>query len=218
MPAHLNKNRASEPLMNPQPMRLSAIVDDLVKACAREDLTVGEFLNELNVYGHMLVCLMFAVPFLFPAPLPGVSTIFGFVICVVAIQIVMGWDPWLPASWKSKRMPGSAVRKIFSAMSWVLKRIEKIIKPRLLFITRSPRVARVNGAIIFVVSLLLALPMPPGFNAPPALAIVLLASGSIEHDGFMILTGYFISAVNILLFGTFFIYGFEGLKSLINLF
>ena len=61
-------------------VRLSEIIRHLSLLCKRDDLTIGEFLRELNVYGHMLVCLIFSVPFLFPVPLPGLSTIFGFVI------------------------------------------------------------------------------------------------------------------------------------------
>ncbi len=66
---------------------------------------------------------------------------------------------------------------------------------------------RINGAVIFGVSVLLSLPMPPGFNAPPALAIVVLCVGSIERDGLLILAGYVLSAASVIWFAAFFSLG-----------
>ena len=187
--------------------RLSELMDNLAQACSGEFLTVGEFFLQVSVFGHMLICLLFAIPFLFPAPLPGLSTIFGFVICAVSFQIIVGWEPWLPMSWRAKKIPGKVLSKIFTGTSWILKRVEKVLKPRLLFISGDSRLVRVTGAVIFVVSLLLSLPMPPGFNAPPALAIVVLCLGSVERDGILIIAGYVLSAANVLLFSRFFIFG-----------
>ena len=191
------------------PPRLSEFIEELAQACSGDDLTLGEFFLQLSVFGHMIICLLFAIPFLFPAPLPGLSTIFGFVICAASFQIVMGCDPWLPMSWRAKIMPGKVLNKIFTGTSWILKRVEKFTKPRLLIISGHSHVARITGAVIFVVSLLLSLPMPPGFNAPPALAIVVLCLGSIEKDGLLIIAGYILSAINVLLFSGFFLFGFS---------
>ena len=70
--------------------------------------------------------------------------------------------------------------------------------------------------VIFVISLLLSLPMPPGFNAPPALAIVLLTLGSLERDGLAVMLGYGLSILNLVLFGGFFVLGYEGLQALLH--
>ena len=187
--------------------RLSAFIDRLAQLCAEDEITVGDFLHELSVYGHMIICLMFAIPFLFPIPLPGLSTVFGFVICMVSFQIIMGWDPWLPATWRAKKMPSTVSKKMLTATNWLLKRIEKFVKPRGMFMSERSIFIRINGAVIFGVSVLLSLPMPPGFNAPPALAIVILCVGSIERDGLLILAGYVLSAASAIWFAAFFSLG-----------
>jgi hypothetical protein len=197
-------------------VRLSKVIENLIKVCDRGDLTLGDFLHELSVYGHMLVCLACAAPFLLPIPLPGLSTVFGFVICVASLQIAFNKDPWVPKSWRERQIPAEVVKKIFTALLRVTHYTEKAVKPRLRFFARHPGAVRFNGVVIFVISLLLSLPMPPGFNAPPALAIVLLALGTLERDGLAVMLGYGLSILNLALFGGFFALGYEGLLKVLN--
>jgi hypothetical protein len=201
---------------NDPTVRLSQVIEDLIKVCDQGDLTLGDFLRELSVYGHMLVCLACAAPFLLPVPLPGLSTVFGFVICVASLQIAFNKDPWVPPSWRSRKISAGMVKKIFTSLLRVTRYTEKAIKPRLRFFARHPGAVRFNGVVIFCISLLLSLPMPPGFNAPPALAIVLLALGSLERDGLAVMAGYALSLLNVVLFGGFFVLGYEGLQALLH--
>lgn len=193
--------------------RLSAVVDDLLRLCAKESLTLGEFLHELNLYGHMMVCLIFSIPFLLPVPLPGLSTVFGLVIAIGGSQILLGQDPWVPKSWRARQISTGLIVKILELLKKILLRTEKVIKPRFKFFAKHPGFVRFNGAVILILALLLALPMPPGFNFPPALAIIALSIGSIERDGVLIVFGYAMAAVNAALFGTLFVVGFEGIRS-----
>ena len=110
--------------------RLSLVMEHLAELCHHKDLTLGVLLRELSVYGHMLVCLIFSVPFLLPVPLPGLSTIFGFAICVASIQIILGQDPWVPQSWREYRISTEILSKMFDAARRVLQKTEKLIKPR----------------------------------------------------------------------------------------
>lgn len=198
--------------------RLSAVVDGLLRLCAKESLTLGEFLHELNIYGHMMVCLIFAIPFLLPIPLPGLSTVFGLVIAIGGSQILLGQEPWVPRSWRGRQISTGLIVRILELLKRILLRTERVIKPRFKFFAKHPGFVRFNGAIILLLALLLALPMPPGFNFPPAMAIIVLSIGSIERDGVLIVLGYVMAAVNAALFGTFFVVGFEGIKSLISAF
>lgn len=198
--------------------RLSVVVDDLLNLCAKKSLTLGEFLHELNLYGHMMVCLIFSIPFLLPVPLPGLSTVFGLVIAIGGSQILMGQDPWVPKSWRARQISTGLIIRILEVLKKILLRTEKIVKPRFKFFAKHPGFVRFNGAVILLLALLLALPMPPGFNLPPALAIIALSIGSIERDGALIVFGYLMTILNVALFGTFFFLGFEGIKSLVSAF
>lgn len=207
----------TEPKSIDQPgPRLSSIMEQLLGLCEREDLTVGLLLHELSVYGHMLVCLIFAVPFLLPVPLPGLSTIFGFVICIASTQIILGKDPWIPSSWRARRLPPDLLRKMFAAVRRVLSYTERVFRPRLRYFARHPGFVKVNGLITLIMAMLLALPMPPGFNAPPAMAIITLSISSLEHDGVMVISGYVLAILNVALFASFFILGFDGLRAFLG--
>jgi len=47
-----------------------------------------------------LISLFVAAPFLLPVPLPGLSTIFGFVIALAAVQILVPHSLVKPQMWK----------------------------------------------------------------------------------------------------------------------
>jgi hypothetical protein len=198
-------------------VRLSAVVQRLLIVCKKESLSLGEFLHELSLYGHMMVCLVFSIPFLLPVPLPGLSTVFGLVIGFAGSQILLGKDPWVPKSWRQRQISTHIVARILELLGKILLRTETIIKPRLRFFARHPGFVKFNGAVISLLAILLGLPMPPGFNFPPALAIIVLAIGSIERDGVLIISGYTLAILNVVFFGAFFALGLEGIKTFFSL-
>lgn len=195
--------------------RLSTFVESLaIKDKQLGDrLTVGVLVDDLNKRGHMVVSLIFAAPFLLPIPLPGLSTIFGAVIFLAAIQMTLGQDPWLPEAWRHHSVPLKMVEKTFALLAKLLRRIEFIFKPRLLTLSTGRYANQVNGLVLIVLAILLSLPMPPGFNAPPAAAIILLAIGVLEQDGLAVAAGWILAALNVALFGGFFMLGYSGLKA-----
>lgn len=197
--------------------RLSAVIQRLLVICKKESLDLGEFLHELSLYGHMMVCLVFSIPFLIPVPLPGLSTVFGLVIGFAGSQILLDKDPWVPKSWRRRQISTHLVTRILSLLEKILLRTEKIIKPRLKFFARHPGFVKFNGAVISLMAALLALPMPPGFNFPPALAIIVLAIGSIERDGVLIIIGYTLAVLNVALFAAIFALGLEGARAFLGL-
>lgn len=198
--------------------RLSTYVEGLaLKDKLRgENLTVGQLVDDLHKRGHMVVSLIFATPFLLPIPLPGLSTMFGAVILLAAIQMILGQDPWLPEKWRHHVVPLNFVEKTLALLAKLLRRIEFIFKPRFLTLSAGRYANQVNGVALIILAILLALPMPPGFNAPPAAAIILLAIGVLEQDGLAVATGWILTVLNLALFTGFFILGYSGLKAWIG--
>lgn len=165
----------------------------------------------------MLISLIFAVPFLLPIPLPGLSTVFGAVILLAAIQIFFKMDLWLPEFIAQHEAPREILDKIFHKLASLLKKTERFVRPRYQFFAKHSALVRVCGFALAILAMLLALPMPPGFNAPPAFAIIVLSVGSLEDDGLLVIFGWVLTILNVLLFATFFTLGFEGLKMLFHL-
>ncbi len=194
--------------------RLSTVSERIAKELSKEGLTLGELIDELHKKGHMFLCLVFAAPFLLPIPLPGLSTVFGAVILLAGIQVMLGFDPWLPKKWRHHAVPATVAEKTFGALASLLRRVEFVFKPRLQLLAVHKTALRWNGFVLALLAALLALPMPPGFNMPPALAIIVLSMGVLEEDGVAVLFSWFLSLINIALFGAFFVLGYEGLKKI----
>ena len=77
----------------------------------------------------------------------------------------------------------------------LLARAERLLRPRLLFVT-SIAGERVIGGLCLVLALVLALPIPLG-NMLPAIAISLMALGVLERDGVWVIGGAVIGALSL---------------------
>ncbi len=190
-------------------LRLSDALTKLRDLAASGPLTLGRFLDALNARGHAFVCLVLGFPFLTPIPLPGVSIPFGVMIVVVAFCMAAGLPPWMPASWRAKELPADKVVKAIEFALKVLRKIEFLVRPRGQMFMRFPAVTRISGLAIAFCGGILALPLPPGTNFPPALGIVLIAMGVLERDSVVLGVGYLVAAINATVVGSIAIFGFE---------
>ena len=120
---------------------------------------------------------------------------------------------WFPEKWMNRPLPTRVLRKVFQSAEKWMKRAERWIKPRGAFLTH-PSIRTLNGLAIAFCGFLLALPLPPGTNFPPALAIVLLAAGTLEEDGLFLLLGYLAVAMNFVFFTLLPILGLQGIRAM----
>ncbi len=195
-------------------LRLSDSLSNLRDLAASGPLTLGRFLDALNARGHAFVCLVLGFPFLTPIPLPGVSIPFGVMIVVVAVCMAAGLPPWMPVSWRDKKLPAELVVKAIEFALKVLRKIEFLIKPRGQIFMKFPGVTRISGLAMAFCGGILALPLPPGTNFPPALGVVLIAMGVLERDSIVLGLGYLVAAINATVIGSIAIFGFEYVASL----
>jgi hypothetical protein len=153
-----------------------------------ERVTVGEILDALDNRAFGLATLIFSIPSIVPMP-PGVPTVVGVVLLIIAVQMVFGReDLWLPRFLSKRSFPRKPLVSAFEKFVPRLEAIEKLAQPRLMFMTG--RVATVLiGLVVLFMAVVLILPLPPGGNFPPALACAVLALGLIERDGVIILFG-----------------------------
>src|SRR5690606_31835881 len=87
---------------------------------------------------------------------------------------------------------------------------ERLLRPRLLWVTCSPRRQQLHGVPIVICALMLLLPLPVPFsNVVPAWGVMLVAGGLLERDGGFILAGYVAAMVTIVFFGLIAIFGVE---------
>jgi hypothetical protein len=165
-------------------------------APADEPLTLNRLLASTGGRGLFLVVILLSLPFITPIPLPGVSTVLGLIIGVLAVRLAMGLPPRLPKSLGERSLEGGFTRKVVSGSVKMLSVIEKLAKPRRSTWLAWPAVRFANAALVALMAFLLMLPFPPFppfTNSMPAYSIILLAASMMEEDGVLIWVGYTVS-------------------------
>jgi hypothetical protein len=159
-----------------------------------EKVTVREIIDALDSRSFGLAVLLFSLPSVVPMP-PGVPTVVGIILLIVSFQMVIGReDLYLPGILSKRAFDRKSLVGAFEGLAPKLAVIEKVMKPRLLFMTG--RVGSIFiGVVVLVMAVVLILPLPPGGNFPPALACAVLGLGLAQRDGALVLIGLVVSVV-----------------------
>jgi hypothetical protein len=190
--------------LHDSPGRLSVTLREVSAALSADTISLRQLLALIGEEGMLLVCAVLTLPFLIPVSIPGVSTVFGLAIVLFSIGITINRVPWLPRQILDRELPAPALRQTFDKAQKVVLRIEGIVRPRLLVVSSTPVVRLLHGAGLVLGGLLLMVPFGfvPFSNTLPAIAILLLALGLLERDGWLIVSGHLMNVATIIYFGT----------------
>lgn len=190
-----------EPANEPQPQNLSTVLLAFAASLDRARIQWGELDQLLGDRSFGFLLLLFALPNSIPlVGIPGVSTVTGIVLIVIAIQMIGGLRRlYLPERIRRRSFSGTGFKKLIQRAAPWLAKLERGLKPRWSWLT-SPRAERWLGGVCLLLALLLILPIPFG-NFFPGFAVVLLALGLIEKDGAFIVTGLAMTVVSVIALG-----------------
>lgn len=204
-------------VLTPEKRSLSEEFVKLSELCNQETILFSTLINNMTARGHALLTLIFGIPFMLPIPIPGLSVIFGFIIFVGGMAMALGQKPWVPKFIMDRTISSHTLSKVFFHGARISRKFEWLIKPRGRIIINYSWVRRFNGVLIGICGFLLALPLPPGTNFPPATAIILLSVAILQEDILFMIFGYLAFALNSIFFAAIFIYGFSGVQKLMGL-
>lgn len=182
-----------------QPGRsLWSILRSLARDESRERISVGDLLDTLHDRAFGALIFVFAFPNIIPAP-PGTSAILAAPMVFLTAQLMLGRKPWLPGFIANR----SIARKTFASLTervvpW-LARAEALLRPRFMMLARPP-IVYIVGAICFLLSLILLLPIPLG-NMLPAFALCLFSLGILGRDGLWIILGMLATVIAVIFVG-----------------
>lgn len=175
----------------------------LIVSIEGDHITLRQLLTLIGEQGILLLCVVLTLPFLIPVSIPGVSTLFGIVIILLGISLVLNRLPWIPARLMDRPISNAHLVPTLEKGIDLFHRIERWMRPRLTQVTQGAMVNRLNGSALSAGGVLLLFPLSfiPFSNTLPAVAILLLALGMLQRDGYFIIGGYVALALTLLYFG-----------------
>lgn len=170
----------------------SAVLTKVVASQEPETITIDEILEALHHRGFGLLFILLAIPNLPPIPMiPGVSTLFGVPMFLLALQWTLGRDrPSLPRSIGRKQFSRTKFNRAVRKVLPLLRGVERLARPKLEGVL-SRRGEVVFGLFAMVFAVVLAAPLPFS-NLLPAYGLAALGIGLLERDGRFAVIGWMI--------------------------
>jgi hypothetical protein len=177
-------------------LRASELLDRFLSSHREDRIALSDLVAALGDRAFGALLLVFALLNLIPVPLPGLSTVLGIPMVLLAAQLTLGRHKvWLPARLAAVTMPRDSFARMIGRAERHLQRIEKLLRPRWTRLTEG-MAERGIGTVCLVLALVLSLPIPFG-NLLPAFAIALMALGLLEEDGICVLAGLVVAAISL---------------------
>lgn len=167
-----------------------------------DTVSLRDLMTAIGEQGLLLLCALATLPFLIPVSIPGVSTVFGAAIILLAVAVTTNRLPWLPQRILDRKLDAERLRPALRKGVNIVTRIDKWVRPRALALT-SGHMTRFNGLVLIFAGALLMAPfgLIPFSNTAPAVGILLLTIGMIQRDGVFVLLGYLGTILTVVYFG-----------------
>lgn len=174
---------------------LEGVLDEIAAKCENDStpdtLTLEEILDSVGrrSYGPLLLVIgLFAIS---PATIiPGMTWLAAALTMLVAGQMALGLPSiWLPKKALQAQLPRNAVRSGIEKGRGVARVIDKVLKPRLTFLSKPPFVNLVAVMVIAAALITFPLGLIPFAPLAPGLAVVFFGLGMVARDGLWLALG-----------------------------
>lgn len=197
------------PVVAAVPPTASGVVDDLLATCAaRDSISIGDVVDQLDSAGFPMLVLILVLPALIPIPGP-YGMVFGTAVAILAIQMIIGRrKPWLPAALTRQSVSAGLLTEAGTRTRGWLVAIENLHSRGRLRGLAERETYRFEGLVILPLSIMIGLPIPFG-NVPPVVAIAMIAFALILKDGLALVLGFFAAFLAAAWVATVFWFGSE---------
>lgn len=122
--------------------------------------------------------------------IPGIPTLLGVIVAIFALQMLAGRKHfWIPEFLGKRSVDGHKLQKAVDKMRPVLRFLDRIIRPRLSWLTRRPFLQLIAVLCVLCAAMAPPLELVPFASSLPFGAIALFGLGLTAHDGFVVLLG-----------------------------
>ncbi len=144
--------------------------------------------------------LLLGLPAL-PIPTGGATHVFEVIAVLLALQLIAGRDEiWLPERWRARPLVGDKSQKFVTSLMKLIRRLEKISRPRMRFLFKH-RLSNIVFGVLVIGGSIAAFFAPPftGLDTLPALGVVLLSLAVLLEDILLAIVAFAVGAAGIFL-------------------
>jgi hypothetical protein len=166
------------------------VLQEVIRQAPAEYVTVGWLTSALqrHSFGMIMLCLGLL------ATTPVGSSLPGFVLAIMAMQLVVGrTEPVFPHFIMTRRLPPTQLLRLGCRAIHVLKYLEKAVHPRWPMTFEVAKRA-VGVTVLLMVLILLLTPMPLS-NVAPAMVISMIALAYVEEDGLLLSAAFLVAII-----------------------
>jgi hypothetical protein len=148
----------------------------------------------------ILFVLLLGVPAL-PLPTGGATHVFEIIAVLLALQLIAGRDEiWIPKRWRNLELAGERQQRFITALMKVIRRLERLSRPRLRFLF-DHRLSNIVFGLLVVAGSVAAFVAPPftGLDTLPALGVVLLSLGVLLEDFLVVIAALVVGMAGVVL-------------------
>jgi hypothetical protein len=163
-------------------MRLSDELDGWLRSDA--DKTLGGLIDLFGERSFAVLFLFLLGPSALPLPTGGVTQVLEVIAMLLALQLIANRDcVWLPRRWRAVEIGGEGQARLLSGLMSVVRRMERLSRPRLRTAFEHRVSNIVFGALVIAGSLGAFLAVPfTGLDTLPALGVVLVSLAFLLED------------------------------------
>jgi hypothetical protein len=136
-----------------------------------------------------------------PLPTGGATHVFEIIAVLLAAQLIAGRNHiWLPRRWRQLELAGDRQQRFLAALMRMIRRLERISRPRLRFLF-DHRLSNIVFGLLVIAGCAGAFLAPPftGLDTLPALGVVLLSLGVLLEDFAIVIVGLVIGVAGVIL-------------------
>lgn len=192
------------------------VIEDVVNKSSSDRIPVRDLVEAMNSLGFGLAMMIFAFGIIIPLP-PPFPSIISIPLVIFSLQMVLGYSaPQLPKRFSQLSVKRSVLAMLVQKSAPYIRKVERILKPRLLFMT-SRHAEKIVGFFTLCFSSFILLPIPLS-NFIPGLGILIISFGLLGKDGLIVIFGIVIGLTGIFISIAALLLGVEALHYIKNIF
>lgn len=169
----------------PREEKTAALLRAALMSTPGERVAIEQLLEPLRRRAFGFLLLLLAIPNFLPVPV-GIGGIMGVLVIALGLEMLIGLEhPWIPGFLRKRTVSREGLLRFLDRIEPMTRRLEKICKPRLQRLTQRP-FTFASGAIMILVGILLALPIP-FTNYVFGAMLIAFAFALVERDGALLL-------------------------------